>query len=188
MTDGQIVDLYFARNEDAIRETSYKYGERLRHFAKRITEDLSSAEECENDTYMQAWDSIPPQDPRDYLYNYLVCITRHLALNVCRSRHTLKRGAYITELSDELMQCLPSEHSDQWTDDMALKKALNSFLAELDETKRNMFVRRYFFTDTVADISRTFGMSESNVKVTLMRLRERLKKVLEDEDIFTADL
>jgi RNA polymerase sigma-70 factor (ECF subfamily) len=183
MTDEQIVDLYLARNEDAVRETSYKYGKRLRDFAKGITEDAGSAEECENDTYMQAWNSIPPQEPRDYLFNYLVCITRHLALNICRSRHTLKRSAYITELSSELQECLPSEHSDNWVNDMALKEALNSFLADLDAKKRNMFVRRYFFADTVTDISKTFGISESNAKVTLMRLREKFKEVLKESDI-----
>ncbi len=133
---------------------------------------------------MQAWDSIPPQEPRDYLFNYLVCITRHLALNICRSRHALKRRAYITELSNELQECLPSEHSDKWIDDMAFKEILNSFLAGLDETKRNMFVRRYFFADSVADISKNFGISESNAKVTLMRLRDRLKEALKDEEIY----
>lgn len=183
MTDEQIVDLYLARNEDAVRETSYKYGKRLRDFAKGITEDAGSAEECENDTYMQAWNSIPPQEPRDYLFNYLVCITRHLALNICRSRHTLKRSAYITELSSELQECLPSGDPDSWINDMALKEVLNSFLADLDATKRNMFVRRYFFADTVTDISKTFGISESNAKVTLMRLREKFKKVLKESEI-----
>lgn len=184
MTDEQIVDLYLARNEDAVRETSYKYGKRLRDFAKGITEDAGSAEECENDTYMQAWDSIPPQEPRDYLYNYLVCITRHLALNICRSRHTLKRSVCIVELSSELQECLPSEHSDSWINDMVFKDALNAFLSDLDDTKRNIFIRRYFFADSIADISKTFRISESNAKVTLMRLRDSFKEVLKNEELY----
>jgi RNA polymerase sigma-70 factor (ECF subfamily) len=94
--DGKIVDLYLSRDESAIRETSEKYGPRLRSFSMSIVDDLQTAEECENDTYMEAWNSIPPHEPKDYLYAFLAHITRHLSLNCCRKRSCLKRSALVS--------------------------------------------------------------------------------------------
>lgn len=99
LDDSRIVDLYLLRDETAIRQTTDKYGIRLRSLAYGIVEDRQTAEECENDTYMEAWNAIPPHEPRSYLYAFLARITRHISLNCCRNRSRLKRSAFISELS-----------------------------------------------------------------------------------------
>ena len=128
MDDQSIVELYLQRDERAIRETAEKYGNRLRGLACGIVEDAQTAEECENDTYLEAWNSIPPHEPRDYLYAFLARITRHIALNCCRDRNRLKRRALICELSTELEQCIPDpDDTSCRLDDMTLRQAINSF-------------------------------------------------------------
>ena len=182
MDDNSIVELYLKRDEDVIRQTAVIYGSRLRALAFRIVDDFQTAEECENDTYLQAWNAIPPHEPRAYLYAFLARITRHIALNICRNRNRLKRKAWVNEFSQEMEQCLPAPDDmesriDEWT----LQVILNSFLSALDKEKRDIFIRRYFFLDTVHDISLRFGLSESKVKTTLFRLRKKLRSHLEKE-------
>ena len=182
MDDNQIVELYLQRDERAIRESAEKFGSRLRALAYGITEDPQTAEECENDSYLQAWNAIPPHEPRTYLYAFLARITRHLALNCCRDRARLKRSAEICTLSDELEQCLPAPDDTAYRmDDMELGRIINAFLAGLDGEKRNVFIRRYWYLDSVADISRRFALSESKVKTLLFRCRKQLRKYLEQE-------
>ncbi|MBQ7923223.1 MAG: RNA polymerase sigma factor [Clostridia bacterium] len=182
MEDGKIVELYLSRDESAISQTAEKYGKKLRTLAYGITEDGQAAEECENDTYLQAWDSIPPHEPRTYLYAFLARITRHIALNMCRSRNALKRNGHICTLTEEMEQCIPSpDDSACRLDDMALTEALNGFLAALSEEKRNIFLRRYWFMDSVAAIAKRFALSESKVKTTLFRCRSQLREYLVKE-------
>lgn len=182
MDDNRIVELYLLRDESAIKQTSEKYGSRLRALAYGIVNDRQTVEECENDTYMEAWNTIPPHEPRSYLYAYLARITRHISLNFCRDRSRLKRSAFICELSAELEQCIPAPNDVECLiDDMALREAINGFLGVLDEEKRNMFVRRYWYLDSIADISKRFTLSESKVKTTLHRCRNRLREHLEKE-------
>ena len=182
MDDNRIVELYLKRDEMAIKQTTEKYGSRLRSLAYGIVKDLQSAEECENDTYMKAWNSIPPHEPTSYLYVFLARITRHISLNCCRDRSRLKRSAFICELSAEMDQCIPSPDDSQCRiDDMALSDAINGFLSRLDEEKRNIFVRRYWYLDSVASISKRFALSESKVKTTLFRCRAKLRQHLEKE-------
>lgn len=179
MDDNKIIDLYLLRDEAAIKLTTEKYGSRLRSLAYGIVKDRQTAEECENDTYMEAWGSIPPHEPRDYFYAFLARIARHIALNWCRDRSRLKRNAFICELSAELEQCIPTSDSvERSIDDMALRNALNDFLSKLDAEKRNIFVRRYWYMDSVADISKRFALSESKVKTTLFRCRNKLREYL----------
>ncbi len=183
--DNEIVELYIERDESAIEKTAEKYGSRLRSLAYGILCDRQSAEECENDTYMKAWNSIPPNEPRSYLYPFLARITRHIALNLCRDRERLKRSAFICELDSEMEQCIPApDDIGMKMDEIALGGAINTFLGALDEEKRNIFIRRYWYLDSVADISARFSMSESRVKTTLFRLRIKLKKHLEKEGMF----
>lgn len=106
MEDGEIVMLYLARKEQAIEKTKEKYGKRLREIALRIVGDAQTAAECENDVYLSVWRTVPPQDPRSYLYAYLARITRHIALNRCRAAHALSRCAPIQTLSAELEECI----------------------------------------------------------------------------------
>ena len=119
MDDNRIVDLFLKRDEEAIAQTSKKYGKRLRSLAYKIVNDHETAEECENDTYMEAWNSIPPHDPGNYLYAFLARITRHISLNCCRNRDRLKRSAFICELSEELEQCIPASNDvERYIDDI----------------------------------------------------------------------
>ena len=182
MDDEKIVDLFWDRDESAIRYTTEKYGERLRFLSYGIVEDMQTAEECENDTYVEAWNAIPPHAPREYLYAFLARITRHISLNCCRERSRLKRSAHICELSAEMEQCIPAPDDVACRiDDLVLGEAINGFLRMLDEEKRNIFVRRYWYLDSIADISTRFALSESKVKTTLFRCRKQLREHLKKE-------
>lgn len=137
MEDTQIVTLYLQRKEEAIAETSQKYGKRLQRLAYGVVAELHTAEECENDTYLEAWRSIPPHEPREYLFAFLARITRHLALDCCRSRNRLKRSAFIGELSEEMEQCIPApDDMECRLDALALQETLNGFLGKLSEEKK----------------------------------------------------
>lgn len=182
MGDGEIVELFLRRDESAIQHASEKYGRRLRSLSLGIVGDRQTAEECENDTYAEAWNAIPPNEPRDYLYAFLARIVRHISLNCCRSRGRLKRKAYICELSAEMEQCIPApDDCECRISDMALSDAINGFLASLGTEKRNIFLRRYWYLESIADISKRFGLSESKVKTTLFRSRIQLREHLEKE-------
>ena len=182
MDDNKIVELYLNRDEMAVEQTAKKYGKRLRALSLGIVADAQTAEECENDTYVEAWNSIPPHEPRSYLYAFLARITRHIALNCCRDRDRLKRKAFICELTSEMEQCIPSpDDSACGIDDGRLGEVINSFLGSLDEQKRNIFVRRYWYMDSVTDIARRYSLSESKVKMVLFRCRNKLREYLEKE-------
>ena len=180
--DDRIVALYLSRDETAIEQTAGKFGARLRGLAYAITRDRQTAEECENDTYLEAWDLIPPHEPIGYLYAFLARITRHLSLDCCRARSRLKRRAYICELSAEMEQCIPAPDDVACRiDDMALGEAINRFLGQLTEEKRSLFLRRYWYLDSIAEISQRFALSGSKVKTTLFRCRRQLREYLERE-------
>ena len=108
MEDAKIVEQFLKRDESAIANVADKYGSRLRRIANNILADPAEAEECENDTYMEAWKSIPPHEPKDYLFTYLARIIRNISLDLCRRRSRLKRSAILTELTEEIEQCIPS--------------------------------------------------------------------------------
>ena len=182
MDDRAIVALYWQRDEEALRQTAAKFGARLRGLAYHIVRSCQTAEECENDTYLEAWQAIPPHRPEDYLYAFLACITRRNALNRCRESETLKRSGHIIELSAELEQCLSgTDDTARRVDELALEQALNGFLSGLSREKRNIFLRRYWYMDSVAEISQRFALSESKVKTTLLRCRRQLRAYLEKE-------
>lgn len=182
MDDHAIVGLYLARDETAIRQTGEKYGARLRALSLGIVGDRQTAEECENDTYLQAWGAIPPHEPRDYLYAFLARITRHLSLNRCRDRARLRRSAFVCTLDAEMEQCIPApDDAACRLDDLAFAEVLNGFLASLGAEKRCMFLRRYWYLDSIAAIAARFSRSESSVKTTLLRCRAALQDYLEKE-------
>lgn len=182
MNDSEIVRMFLDRNEEAISLTKTIYGKKLQRLAYQITEDFESAEECENDTYMKAWESIPPHEPYDYFYSFLVRITRHIALNICRDRNALKRKAEIEELTVELQDTIPDKLNKDVVSDLVLQEILNSFLQSLSEEKRKVFIRRYWYLDSVSQIAKGYGISESKAKIILYRCREQLKGLLEKED------
>ncbi|MCQ2431953.1 MAG: RNA polymerase sigma factor [Clostridia bacterium] len=182
MEDPSIVELYLARDEAAIDATAKKYGPRLRTLAARITDDDLTAEECENDTYIEAWNRIPPNEPKDYLFAFLAAITRHIALNRIRDRNRKKRSARLCALTDELEDCLPTPDGIEHLADAITQKAvIDRFLSSLDADKRYIFLRRYWYMDSIADIARRCGYSESRIKSVLFRCRGELKKLLEKE-------
>ena len=182
MDDAAIVELYLARDEAAIAETAEKYGAALRRIARGILHDAFAAEECENDAYLTAWNSIPPHEPRDYLFAFLGRIVRNISIDRCRKADAGKRKAASVELTKEMEECLsaggdPAEAADA----KALTAVINGFLADLPEEQRGIFLRRYWFFDATADIAARYGISRSKVKTTLFRLRKRLRAHLEKE-------
>ena len=182
MDDSRIVELYLSRDETAVAHTAEKFGSRLRALSYGIVRDHQTAEECENDTYLEAWNSIPPHEPRSYLYSFLLRITRHLSLNCCRNRSRLKRRAFLCELNTELEQCIPApDDAECRIDDLLLREAINGYLRKLNAEKRMIFLRRYWYLDSIADISGRFSISESKVKTTLFRCRRDLRSYLEKE-------
>lgn len=182
MEDEKIVELYIHKDESAIQRTSEKYGQRLRAISLSIVNDWQTAEECENDTYMEAWNSIPPHEPKSYLYAFLARIIRHLSLNCCREHNRLKRSAFICELSAEMEQCIPApDDLECRIDDMVLQQVINGFLETLSKEKRNVFLRRYWYLDPIHAISKRYALSESKIKTMLFRMRHQLRKYFEQE-------
>ena len=182
MDDERIVELYLLRDETAIAETKAKFGTRLKNLSFGIVGDMMAAEECENDTYLGAWNAIPPHEPKNYLYAFLARIVRNISLNRCRNEKRLKRYAHVISLGEELDECIASvDDTACRIDDIALGEAINGFLGTLNEDKRRIFVRRYFFCDSLNEISRRFGMSDSKVRTTLFRCRVKLREYLERE-------
>ncbi len=182
MNDREIVSLFLRRDETALAYTADIYGARLRALAFYIVQDGQAAEECENDTYLRAWDVIPPHEPWEYFYPFLAKITRQLSLNRCRHQQRLKRQAFVCELSREMEECLPShESAGRALEEAEFKRILNTFLGTLSNEKRQMFVRRYWYLDSVAAIAARYGVSQSKVKTTLFRVREQFRRVLEKE-------
>ena len=182
MEDHKIVRLYLERDEEAIRFTSEKYGRRLRTLAFGITSDIQTSEECENDTYLEAWNRIPPNEPKTYLFAFLARIIRHISIDRCRERTSLKRNGYVVELSQELEMCLPaSDDVDSTMEAKMLGEAISRFLLTISQEKRVVFMRRYFYLNTVSEISSRVSISESKVKTMLFRIRNDLRDYLSKE-------
>ena len=182
MTDGEIVEKFLARDEDALRHTSEKYGGRLHSLAYGILEDMPEAEECVNDTYLAAWNSIPPHAPRDYLFAYLARITRHLSLDRCRMRTREKRSARVEALTAELIDCIPApERTEERLEAEALGETISAWLRTLPAEKRILFLRRYWYCDGVSSLAKGMGWGESRVKTALHRLRKELQEHLKKE-------
>lgn len=182
MNDEQIVEMYLQRDESAIKYTQAKYGARLRAVSRRIINDQCAAEEVENDAYLKAWESIPPNKPYTALFVYLAKITRNLSLSIVRSKNALKRSAVVVELSEEMEQCIPDKaRTEEEFDGKLLSKKISAFLDTKPARNRNIFMRRYWFFDSVESIAERFGMSVNNINVTLHRMRNELREYLEKE-------
>lgn len=181
MQDHEIVALYWDRNEDAIGQTNTKYGAYCRKIAMNIVANHEDSEECVNDTYLSAWNSMPTQRP-SLLAPFLAAIIRNHALDLYRKNHSQKRGAGEVPLAlDELIEVAGNSTTEETVDLKLLSAHINGFLAELEETNRKIFVRRYFYVDPLSDIAKAYGMSESGVKSQLFRLRQKLKDYLGKE-------
>ena len=181
MQDHEIVDLYWARSENAISETNVKYGSYCRKIAKNIVVTNEDSEECVSDTYLSAWNSMPTQRPA-MLAPYLAAIVRNHALTLYRKLHSQKRGAGQTALAlDELLEVAVGTSTEEVADMHLLSGHINAFLASLSPNDRIVFVRRYFYVDPLSEIASALSMSEPAVKSLLFRLRQKLKDALVKE-------
>ena len=179
MEDKKIVELFLTRDENAISESDKKYGRYCFSIANNILHNNEDSQECVNDTYLGAWNAIPPHEP-EVLSTFLGKITRRLSIKKWRSKSALKRGSGLTEVSlDELEDCIPAGKSvDESVELSELTRIINAFLENLSCDERRIFVRRYWYCDSINDISTRFSFSESKVKMTLKRTRGRLENVL----------
>ena len=183
MDDESIIQLFWQRNQDAIRETDSLYGTKLHRLADGILRNKEDAEESVNDTYQKTWDSIPPQRPT-YLFAYLAKICRFVCFGKLDWKNAQKRKAEVVELTAEMELCLPDTRADSQMAGEEIGRLLNGFISGLPEDKRLLFMRRYWYADSIRDISNRYGFSESKVKTTLHRTRMQLKAYLEREGIF----
>lgn len=182
MEDAKIIDLFWERNEDAIRETDAAYGRNLHVLANRILHNREDAEESVNDTYMKTWETIPPKRP-SYFYAFLASICRHLSFHKLDWKTAEKRSAEMVCLSDEMALCIPDEAREREIAGRELGCILNAFLESLPKESRMIFLRRYWYVETVAEIAARYGIGESKVKMQLSRTRNKLRVYLEKEEI-----
>lgn len=180
MDDNLIIDLYWQRDQRAISETGAKYGAYCHSIAYGVLQDSQDAEECVNDTWLRAWDSMPPQRPGK-LSAFLGRITRNLALDRYDYNHAAKRSGPFDQLLSELSDCIPSQRDDYAQ--LELTQLLNQFLRGLPEDRRNLFLRRYWYCESLQELAKRYHMSESAVKSSLFRTRNKLKAYLEKEGV-----
>ena len=182
MDDSQIIALYFDRAQTAVDETANKYGRYCRAIAGNILPDGRDIEEAVNDAYLAAWGSIPPNRPEN-LGTYLAKLTRRAALKVWRAKDAKKRGGGQMDIAlEELAEVLPGGNDPaEALETAALTEALNHFLAALPDTERRVFMRRYWYMDSIGLISKRFGFSQSKVKSMLARTRGKLRTHLKKE-------
>ena len=177
-----IVSLYNKRSEEAITETQKKYGRACYGVAYGILRNNEDSEECVNDTYVKTWHAIPPEQPTR-LGAFVCRITRHLAIDRYRAGNADKRsGTNVSASIDELAECIPSWAASV-EDKIALADLFNRFLSGEPPKKRMIFMRRYFYMDTPGEIARMLMITEPNVRVTLQRMRKRLREYLQKEGI-----
>lgn len=180
MEDSQIIALYFQRDEDAIRQTALQYGSKLYALAHRILENREDAEESVSDTYLKTWNSIPPTRP-EHFFAYLAKICRFAAFGRLDWRNAAKRKAEMVELTAEMELCIPDLRQELQLESEELGRLLNAFLGTLNEESRRIFMRRYWYADSVEEIAQRYGIGQSKVKTRLMRARNALRSFLEKE-------
>lgn len=186
MDDNEIVNMFFARQEDAIEICKRKYGQRLTRSAMNILHNGQDAEECVNDALFKAWEAIPPSRP-EMLGAFLSKISRNLAINKWKSKNAARRGGSDTTIMlGELEDCIPTASHDKPEEMHAANQvtaAINACLNNMEKIMRMAFVLRYFHGESIASICARLDMSESKAKSMLLRARKRLKAHLEKEDI-----
>ena len=182
MEDAKIIELYFKRDQQAVAETHAAYGQSLFVLADRILRNHEDAEESVSDTYFKAWETIPPQKP-NFFFAYLAKICRFFALGKLDWKNAAKRNAEVVALTEEMARCIPDSSRDREMEARELGRILNAFLGTLSQESRMIFLRRYWYVDTIAEIAQRYDISESKVKTQLHRTRARLSTYLEKEGI-----
>lgn len=180
MDDSKIIEMFWQRSEMAIEFVNAKYGAMCRRIAVKLLQSDEDAEECVNDTYHSLWNAIPPERP-NYLPAFVAKITRNLAMKRLTHRNAAKR-AMVTVSFEELNECIPDDHCiEEILEGKELTRLLECFLDTLEPDNRNMFLRRYWFFDSIQEIAQGFGVSQSKVKTRLFRIRNQLKDYLAEE-------
>ena len=183
MEDAKIIELFWERNEQAVRETDTAYGRKLYVLSNNILNNREDAEESVSDTYMETWNSIPPKRPK-YFYAFLASICRNMSFNRLDWRLATKRNAEVVALTQEMETCIPDSRQEGEMDRWELRRVLESFLDGLTTENRVIFLRRYLYVDTIAEIAARYGISESKVKTQLHRTRTKLHTHLKKEGIY----
>ena len=183
MEDKDIIELYWSRSQLAIAETAAKYGKQLHTLTERILYNHEDSEECINDTYHTTWNTLPPKRP-DYLFAYLAKLTRNFCFGKLDYQKAKKRDAELVELSTELENCIASPNNcEQNLENRELGRLISQFLREQPQQMRQVFIRRYWYMDSINDICVSFDLSQSKVKSILFRMRGKLREYLEKEEI-----
>ena len=183
MEDKAIVGLFLARSPDAVAELQKKYGARLNETALAVTGDARDAEECVSDALLAVWNTVPPERP-DPLSAYVFRILRNIAVKKFHANTAKKRNSFYDAALDELCDCIPARETVE--DEVAereLTASLDRFLSKQSKENRFLFVRRYFYADSTAQIAKSTGLKEHTVTVRLSRLRAKLKETLEQEGV-----
>ncbi len=182
MEDRAIIELYFSRDQRAISETSKKYGKLCHKIAKRITSDDHDAEECVNDTYFGVWNAIPPQRPENFVA-FIAKIARNLAIGKLKYRMAAKRNSDSVVSLNELEEIIPdTSHFDEF-EDREVGRWISDFLRKEDEIVRKIFIRKYWYFDSISELSFEYGFSETKVKSLLFRTRNKLREYLEERGV-----
>ena len=183
MEDAKIIDLFFLRSETAVTELEQKYGTACKSLAFHILNSKEDAEECVNDAYLALWNNIPPNRPNP-LRAYLCQIVRNLSIKKYKANTAKKRNSFYDMSLEELAECIPARETveDQW-DARELGKHLDAFLSTLDQKNRILFVRRYWFSASLAELASEFHITEHNAAVRLSRIRAKLRNYLSKEGI-----
>lgn len=182
MEDTKIIELYLRRDQQAIAETDRSYGGRLQALSERIVQSFEDAQECVSDTYLKTWETIPPQRPR-FFYAYLSKLCRHFSLGRLDWNNAAKRKAEVVALTQEMENCIPDQCQAGQEDRRELVRILNAFLEDQPAENRVIFLRRYWYCETVTDIARHCGLRENAVHTRLHRLRTKLREHLAKEGI-----
>ena len=182
MEDNAIVALYFARSEQAIRETEAKYGGYCYSVAMNILENRQDAQECVNDTYLKAWDTIPPTRPKRF-FTYLARICRYSAFDRLDWNNAAKRKAEVVALTQEMEECIPGTWLEEELTNAEISSLIGDFLRKQPADTRMIFVRRYWYGDSVSEIALRYEISQNAVMMRLSRTRGKLAAYLKKEGI-----
>ena len=184
MDDLEIIELYFCRDEKALTETARKYGNYCYTVAFNVLNSIEDSKETVNDTYLELWNTIPPERPT-VLSAFIGKITRRLAIGRWRKNTAVKRGGGEFEVTlDELSECISDNANvEKIVEGKLIVSTINEFLKKLPDTERNVFICRYWYADSVKSVAKQFGFSESKVKSMLMRTRTKLKQKLAEEEL-----
>lgn len=184
MEDEKIIEMFFERSEQSIRELDIKYGKVCRKLSYNIVNSRQDAEECVNDAYLGAWNAIPPVKP-DPLLTYICKIVRNISLKIYYKKEAAKRNSTYTIVMEEIEACIAGPDTvEAEIEAKELARIIESFLDTLTAENRVIFIRRYWFSDSCKDIAGFVGLSEKNISVRLTRIRQKMKSYLAEREVF----